>query len=545
MSSRLFTPLYNVLAWRWRKQPVTWLTVLLCLLAVETLADDSPPAISADAETVRQAVAVKPHARQIAWHEDEFIAFVHFGVNTFTGREWGTGKENPQIFHPTNLDTDQWCRAMNAAGMKKVILTVKHHDGFCLWQTRYTRHNVASSRWRDGKGDVLRDLSASCRKFGLKLGVYLSPADLYQIESPNGLYGNLSQYTERTIPRPVPGRPFKDPHTFTYRVDDYNEYFLNQLFELLTEYGPVDEVWFDGAHPKRKGGQRYTYAHWYDLIRTLAPQAVIFGKGPDVRWCGNEGGGTRAAEWSVVPIAKPVNEFDWPDMTGRDLGSLGKLKAALAGGGYLHYYPAETNTSIRRGWFWRDEQQHVKPPSEILDIWYRSVGGNSVFLLNVPPNREGLFPQRDVKVLEEVGQIIKSTFSVNLAQHATAEAPHVQGEGFEAGKAIDGDTTTCWMPPEGTTQAELIVTLPKPQTFNRVVFQEHIQGYSQRIARFAVDARVDGRWTQIAEGQTVGYKRICRTPLVTADKVRLRFLDCRMSPTISNFGLYLEPVRRL
>ncbi|MCP4638796.1 MAG: alpha-L-fucosidase, partial [bacterium] len=228
--------------------------------------------------------------------------------------------------------------------------------------------------------------------------VYLSPADLYQIENSEGLYGNLSQYTERTIPRPVPGRPFKDRRTFRFKVDDYNEYFLNQLFELLTEYGPVHEVWFDGAHPKRKGGQTYTYQQWYSLIRALAPMAVIFGKGPDVRWCGNEGGGTRKSAWNVIPLPGPVDECKWPDMTGAELATLPKLQQTLNADGVLHYYPAETNTSIRRGWFWRDEQQHVKPTTEILDIWYRSVGSNTVFLLNIPPNREGLFPARDVKV---------------------------------------------------------------------------------------------------------------------------------------------------
>ncbi len=349
-------------------------------------------------ELIRKAANVRPSARQLAWQQGEFICFIHFGVNTFTAREWGTGKEDPKIFNPEKLDTDQWCRMMKAAGMIQAILTVKHHDGFCLWQTRYTTHSVASSRWRNGKGDVLRDLVNSCKKYGLKVGVYLSPADLYQIESPDGLYGNLSKYSERLIPRPTPGRPFRDKRTFKYVVDDYNEYFLNQLFELLTEYGPIHEVWFDGAHPKRKGGQKYTYAQWYEMIRELAPEAVIFGKGPDLRWCGNERGDTRAAEWSVIPISAPVEKFDWPDMTARDLASLSKLRESLNRGGYLHWYPAETDTSIRQGWFWRDEKQRVKTTEHILDIWYRSIGGNTVLLLNVPPNRDGLFAERDSKV---------------------------------------------------------------------------------------------------------------------------------------------------
>jgi alpha-L-fucosidase len=505
--------------------------------SIEVLLDDTFE------EIVRKAARVVPSERQLTWQEGEFICFIHFGVNTFTGREWGTGKEDPQIFNPEKLDTDQWCRAMKAAGMTEAILTVKHHDGFCLWQTRYTKHSVASSPWRDGKGDVLRDLVNSCRKHGLKVGVYLSPADLYQIESPSGLYGNLSQYTERVIPRPVPGRPFQDKRSFTYRADDYNEYFMNQLFELLTEYGPIHEVWFDGAHPKRKGGQQYTHRQWYELIRELAPQAVIFGKGPDVRWCGNEGGGTRDVEWSVIPISVSPDKFDWPDMTASDLGGPAKLKQMVGRGGYLYWYPAETNTSVRHGWFWRDEEQYVKTVDQILDIWYRSVGGNTVFLLNIPPNRNGLFPAPDCKVIEEVGAIVRRTFKANLAQGASAQASISRGPDFEPGNALDGNATTCWMAPDGITRAELVISLDGWKTLNRILFQEQIRDYGQRIAAFAVDAFLDRQWQQIAKGKTVGYKRICRTRTVTTGKVRIRVLDCRLCPTISNVGLYFEPPR--
>jgi alpha-L-fucosidase len=493
-------------------------------------------------ELIRKAVEVRPSARQLAWQQLEFIGFVHFGVNTFTGREWGTGTEDTKIFNPEKLDTDQWCRMMKSAGMKQVILTAKHHDGFCLWQTRYTMHSVASSNWRDGKGDVLRDLVESCRRYGLKVGVYLSPADLYQIENPAGLYGNLSKYSERVIPRSVPGRPFKDTRTFKFVVDDYNEYFMNQLFELLTEYGRIHEVWFDGAHPKRKGGQKYTYSYWYELIRTLAPGAVIFGKGPDVRWCGNEAGKARAAEWSVIPIDAPPDKFDWPDMTAQDLGSLDKLKAVLDKGGYLHWYPAETDTSIRHGWFWRDEQQKVKTTKEILDIWFNCVGGNSVFLLNIPPNSDGLFSQRDCKVLTEVGQYLSETFETNLAAGARATASATRGKGFEAADALDGDMDTCWMPPDWTTETELTIMLAGEKTFNVIMFQEQIRGFGQRITKFAVDVQKDGKWQQVAESQTVGYKRICRFTEITAEKVRIRILDSRVCPTISNVGLFDAPL---
>ena len=202
-----------------------------------------------------KAAHVVPTPNQYEALKNEFIAFIHFGPNTFTRVEWGNGMEDPKIFDLKNLDTDQWCKAMKSAGMKMVIITVKHHDGFVLWQSRYTKHGIMSSPFENGKGDVLRQLTESCKKVGLKLGVYLSPADLYQIENKDGLYGNLSKYTDRTIPRPVEGRPFDNKTTFNFKVDDYNEYVLNQLFELLTEYGPIHEEWFDGAHPKRKGSQ--------------------------------------------------------------------------------------------------------------------------------------------------------------------------------------------------------------------------------------------------------------------------------------------------
>jgi len=492
---------------------------------------------------IEKAIAVRPHPRQLAWQQLEFTCFVHFGVNTFRGVEWGNGFEDPAIFQPTDLDTDQWCRVAKDAGMKLILFTAKHHDGFCLWPSRYTKHSVASSPWRNGRGDVMRDLAASCRKYGLKLGFYLSPADLHQIEQPDGLYGNGSQYTRRTIPRPVPGRPFKDPRRFEYVVDDYNEYFMNQLFELLTEYGPIYEVWFDGAHPKRKGGQRYTYNQWYDLIRKLAPQAVIAIKGPDVRWCGNEAGRTRPAEWSVIPIGGSPDDWDWPDMRDADLGSLERIADVLAKGGTLHWYPAETNTSIRHGWFWRDEKQRVKSVDEILDIWYRSVGGNTVFLLNVPPDRRGHFADRDVQVLEQVGRTLRETFSKNLAAGAAVECEIPSERGHPLTAMLDGDPATCWMP-AAPAPVSVTIRLPGPRRFNRIVLQEQIADHSQRIARFAVDVATEDGWKTIAENTVVGYKRICRTETVTADRLRIRILDSRSAPTLSELGVYFGPARR-
>ncbi|SMO52135.1 alpha-L-fucosidase [Saccharicrinis carchari] len=472
-------------------------------------------------DIIRKAAHVVPTPNQYEYKKLEFTGFVHFGPNTFTRMEWGNGMEDPKIFDLQNLDTDQWCRAMKAAGMKLVVFTAKHHDGFVLWQSRYTEHGIMSSPFREGKGDVLKELSASCQKYGLKLGVYLSPADLYQIENPEGLYGNLSKYSMRTIPRAVEGRPFSNKTTFEFEVDDYNEYFLNQLFELLTEYGPVHEVWFDGAHPKRKGGQKYNYPAWKKLIRTLAPEAVIFGR-EDVRWCGNESGGTRKTEWDIVPLpGDPKQMLKFPDMHG-DIGSREKLMDAK----YLHYLPAETNTSIREGWFYRDEtSQKVRNADDVFDIYERSVGGNSTFLLNIPPNRDGLFSPEDVAVLEETGNRIRETYGNDLLQGATDPA-----------EMLDNDELSFVDASEFNNQ--LIVELPQTVTVNRFVLMEAIATHSQRIEEHALDAMVEGQWKEIASGTTVGYKKILRFPTVSTDKFRIRILKSRLNATLSKVSAH-------
>lgn len=470
---------------------------------------------------IEKAAHIVPTPNQLAALKNEFIAFVHFGPNTFTRKEWGTGKESPEIFALQTLDTDQWCRAMKAAGMKMVIFTAKHHDGFVLWQSRYTDHGIMSSPFRNGKGDVLKDLSRSCQKYGLKLGVYLSPADLYQIESPDGLYGNLSPYTKRTIPREVPGRPFKDTRKFEFVVDDYNEYFLNQLFELLTEYGPIHEVWFDGAHPKRKGGQTYHYQAWKEMIHALAPEAVIFGR-EDVRWCGNEGGWTRDTEWNVIPYqADPDTMTHFADMTDKDLGSREKL----CKGKYLHYQQAEVNTSIREGWFYRDDtNQRTRSADDVFDIYERAVGGNATFLLNIPPNREGRFSDTDVAVLEEVGKRIRQTYSTNLLADAKGPA-----------EVLDGKEDTYTLLDD---QREFVVRLAEPAKINRLMLQEAIAEQGERVESFAVDAQVGGEWQEIATATNIGYKRILRFPDVETDAIRFRLLDARLAPAISNVAAY-------
>ncbi len=347
--------------------------------------------------------------------------------------------------------------------------------------------------------------------------------------NPDGYYGNDSEFTERVIPRPVEGRPFEDDRSFTYKVDDYNEYFLNQLFELLTEYGPIYEVWFDGAHPKPGTGQTYTYDAWYDLIRALAPDAAIFGKGPDSRWCGNEGGQTRQAEYNVIPLAVSPDNFDWPDMHGENIAGRDRITDQTR---YFHYYPAETNTSIRHGWFWRNDHEHqVRSADDVFDIYERSVGGNSVLHLNIPPNTEGKFPDRDADVLREVGRRINATYGHNLLDEATASVDHV----------LDGDTDTWWQAP--AKEASLEVVLPEARTINRFMIREAIAHRGERIESHYLDARIEGSWRRIAEGKTVGHKRILRFSPVETDALRLTITQARLAPSIAHVSAhyYHEP----
>lgn len=476
---------------------------------------------------IYKAAHVVPTANQLDALRNEFIAFIHFGPNTFTRMEWGNGMEDPAVFDLKTVDTDQWCRSMKDAGMKMVILTVKHHDGFVLWQSRYTDHGIMSTGFQNGKGDILRELSKSCKKYGLKLGVYLSPADLFQIENPDGLYGNLSKYTKRTIPREVPGRPFKNKTKFEFVVDDYNEYFLNQLFEILTEYGEIHEVWFDGAHPKRKGGQTYNYAAWRELIHTLAPKAVIFGR-EDIRWCGNEAGGTRDTEINVVAYeVNPDTASVFHDMTAEDLGS----REIIYNANYLHYQPAETNTSIREGWFYRDDtNQKVRSADDVFDIYERSVGGNSIFLLNIPPNREGEFSSRDIEVLKDVGSRIRETYDVNLLEGAKGPV-----------ELLDGNQDTYLLLENGVD--EFVIILNGEKTINRIMLQEAIATHSERVEKHAVDVWVDNEWREIAVASNIGYKRILRFPEVTTSKIRVRVLESRLTPAISHISAHYYKTR--
>ena len=463
-------------------------------------------------QIIAKAVATRPSARQQEAMDDEFIAFACIGPNTFTGREWGTGTENPKVFDLKTLDTDQWCRVMKDAGMTKVVLTVKHHDGFVIYQSRYTEHGIMSSDFMDGKGDIVRSLSESCAKYGIKLGIYLSPADLFQMED-GGLYGNGSEITMRTIPKQVEGRPFADKRTFQFECDDYNEYFMSQLFELLTEYGPIHEVWFDGAHPKHKGNQQYNYTAWRELIRTLVPQAVVFGR-EDIRWCGNEGGDTRENEWNVIPYRgeNPDTMNSYYDIMDKELGER-EILLNTPRPYWLHYQPAETDTSIRSGWFWRNEdEQQVRTADNVFDIYERSVGGNSILILNLPPTKDGVLGERDVRTMEEVGRRIRETYGVNLCRRTLKKAVPV-GDGIE-------------------------MKLRKACKVNRITLCEPIGYTGERIEKFAVDALIDGQWQEVATGGNIGHKKYVRFATVTTDRVRVRVLESRAEPILSVFSAH-------
>ena len=489
---------------------------------------------------LKEAAQVAPSARQLAWQDLELTCFIHFGINTFTDREWGTGTEDPQVFNPTALDAEQWALAAKAAGMKLVLLTAKHHDGFCLWPSRYTPHSVASSPWKNGKGDVVGDLAAACRKHGLKIGVYLSPADLNAIERK--VYGDGSSPVECGIPTHAP--------RFRYTLDSYNQYFMNQLYELLTDYGPIDEVWFDGANPKPGTGQTYDREAWYEMIRILQPQATIAIDGPDVRWIGNEGGHARAGgEWSVVPMKAPESEAQIrvkmvAGATQQDLGSRQALKSALDDGAILRWYPAEMDTSMRGGWFYHaHEDGHAKGSVErLMHLFDTSYGGNSVLLLNLSPDRRGLIQEDDVRRLGEFGDLVKQTLSLNLATGADArETTESRSVEHPASAAVDGNSKTWWQPTEAFNRVSVEFDLGSPRQANLLELREAIS-QGQRIEKYFVEGWRGSGWLWLCEGNAVGNRALHRFADATISKLRVHITSSRLHPTLAEVGLYLAPV---
>ncbi len=466
-------------------------------------------------EVALAAGAVTPTPRQLAWQELEFNAFFHFGVNTFTDREWGDGTEPEEVFNPTALDAGQWAQTCRDAGIRMLILTAKHHDGFCLWSSRYTEHSVKNSPWRGGKGDVVREAADACRAAGLKFGVYLSPWDR---NSP--LYG----------------------------TPEYNAYFKNQLTELLTQYGEIGEVWFDGACGEGPNGKRqvYDWTGYIALVRELQPNAVIGPSGPDVRWVGNEEGLARDTEWSVIGTQHDLEHptfADWNDafynhmLSGTEHASQPGTLESLAAAPRLAWWPSEVDVSIRPGWFYHaSEDLRVHPLERLVDIYYRSVGRNNVLLLNLPPDRRGLIHEHDVARLAELRRTLDATFRDDLARHAavtgSSELP-----GHRAGSILDGDPASYWQAEAHDAQPVIELDLGQPVTFNRLRLEEMI-ATGQRIAAYVLEAWHDGTWKEVCRGATVGHKRLDRFGEVTAQRVRLHITGSRGAPTLRAFGLY-------
>lgn len=498
------------------------------------------------ASVIAKASKVRPDIHQYAWHRSGQIAFLHFGVNTYTNLEWGYGNENPDLFQPTALDTDQWAQTLKSTGFAAAILTVKHHDGFVLYPSRYTAHDVASSTWLNGTGDVMRRFADSARKFGLKVGVYVSPADENAYAEGNGIYANGSARTNRTIPTLVAGddRAGTNPRTFTLPATDYGAYMLNQLYELLTQYGQIDEVWFDGAAGRIPAGEveTYDFDSWYSLIRSLAPQAVIANAGPDARWVGNESGVARQNEWSVLPTnMKNGKPYAIEPYYSTDQGSRTVLATAGTRASHLSWYPAETDVSIRPGWFYHATQDsQVKTVAQLTDIYNQSIGRNSVLLLNIPPNKEGKLPPGDVTRLTEWHQNILKRYPTNLVTGTTATAT-ATASGSSPANAIDASYDTAWATANGN-PATLTVDLGSAKAVDGVLIAEEIR-QGQQVDSFTVEYQAaGGQWTKVPTTEqtlSVGAKRILPlSSVVTAQRFRLTVTQARGPINIATFALY-------
>ena len=450
-----------------------------------------------------------PSTRQLRWHEMEFYGFIHFSINTFTDKEWGYGDESPSLFNPTDFDAEQIAGTAAAAGMKGLILTCKHHDGFCLWPSKFTEHSVKNSPWRNGRGDVVKEMAAACRKYRLKFGVYLSPWDR-----------NHKDY----------GRP------------EYLIYFRNQLRELLTSYGPIFEIFLDGAN----GGDGYyggaretrridrdTYYDWpttWDLVRSLQPDACLFSDaGPDVRWVGNERGIAGDPCWSTL------NRNDFAP------GRADETRLNRGDRPGSHWVPAECDVSIRPGWFYHaNEDSKVKNAATLVDLYYSSVGRGASFLLNLAPDRRGQIPAPDVNSLREFRRILDATFSIDHAQGSQVTASNTRGSKFSPRNAIDRRRDTYWTTDNQIKTPELIINLHREQTLNVVRVREYLP-LGQRVEAFAVDVWKNNEWREFACGTSIGNCKLVLGKPVTTTKVRLRITQASVCPAISEFALFAAP----
>lgn len=466
------------------------------------------PAVSARAETSQAHPGTssrpRPTPQQLAWQREELALFVHFTVNTFTDREWGEGDEDPQLFAPSRLDAGQWARAAKAGGFRSLILTAKHHDGFCLWPTATTAHSVRSSPWRDGRGDLVREFVDACRAEGLGVGFYLSPWDRHE-------------------PRYGSGKA-------------YDDFYIAQLTELLSGYGPVVEVWFDGANGEGPNGKRqaYDWPRIHRTVRELQPDAIVFSDaGPDVRWIGNERGVAGSTCWSSVdPARVPYAGFDRPWVG----------EALQQGDPYGSVWrPGETDVSIRPGWFWHAaEDAKVRSPQQLIDLYCSSVGRNSKLLLNVPPTREGLFHATDVANLAAFGQRRQAMFAGgNLLAPARVRAS-ASADGHAPARVLDDEAESYWSPAGDARGGWIEFELEREIEFDLLCLQEAI-AHGQHIANHRVEHWRDGAWRPFAWGTTVGYKRLERFEPVRARRVRVSIEHAYDTPRLANVALYRSP----
>jgi alpha-L-fucosidase len=456
-----------------------------------------------------QAFGPTPNEHQLAWHELEQYAFIHFTVNTFTDKEWGYGDEPESVFAPTAFDAEQWAKVAKESGLKGIVLTCKHHDGFCLWPSAYTEHSVKNSPFMDGKGDVVKAVSDACKKYGLFFGVYLSPWDR-----------NYAQYAS----------------------PEYITYYRNQLTELLSNYGEVMEVWFDGANGgdgyyggarERRNIDNRTYYDWpntHKIVRKLAPRAMMFSDGgPDIRWCGNESGYIGSTNWGIMYI---------------DTLYAGKprINALLNSGTETGnaWLPAEVDVSIRPGWFYHEkEDDKVKSPEALFKIYLESVGRGASLILNLPPDRRGLIHENDVKSLQRWKKMLDEAFATNLATGAKAKANTWRGKSktYSAEKVIDGNKETYWTTDDNVTVGSLEITVPKAQKMKYILIQEYIR-LGQRVKSFTVEAKKGEQWEKVAEATTIGHKRILPLGGIETTAIRVNITAARACPIISTIELY-------
>lgn len=452
-----------------------------------------------------------PTTAQLIRQTNEFYGFIHFTVNTFTDKEWGEGDEAEAVFQPENFDPAQIVRVAQEAGMRGLVLTCKHHDGFCLWPSAFTEHSVKHSPWKNGQGDVVRELADACRDGGLRFGVYLSPWDRH-----DGRYGTPAYLT----------------------------YYRQQLRELLSNYGPISEVWFDGANGGSGfyGGRReerridnrtyYDWPHTWAMVRELQPGAVMFSDvGPGVRWVGNEAGQAGDPCWNV---------FD-PDGQ-----APGHADSRLLNQGMRHgkeWIPAECDVSIRPGWFYHASEDHaVKTPAQLVDLYYASIGRGASLLLNVPPDRRGQIHAADEEALRGFRHIIDATFAENLARDARVRADSVRGpeKQFAAENLLDGDRETYWAAADTATNTAVEFDFGHPISFNVIRLREYLP-LGQRVDTYGLDQWSQGAWVEVAKGSGIGNCRLIRSGWVKTERVKLR-LAGPACPALSEFGLFVEPV---